>query len=84
LAGYEILDYSKAYEPQYDPYFRLDARIAYHINFKRSKNAEFAFDVQNITNHKNILLQSYNPETNSMVTDYQFGLFYVFLIIFQF
>jgi len=84
LAGYEIPDLSKAYEPQYDPYFRLDSRVSYHINFKSKVNAEFAFDVQNITNHKNILLESYNPETNSMQTDYQLGLFYVFLILFQF
>ena len=83
-AGREIPDYSRAYEPQYPPYFRLDGRLSWHINFKKAVNAELAFDVQNITNHKNILLQAYDPATNSMVTDYQLGLFYVFLILVQF
>ena len=83
-AGYEILDYSKAYEPQYNPYFRIDSRISYHINFKKSINAELAFDIQNITNHKNILLESYNADTNSIQTDYQLGLFYVFLFLVHF
>ncbi len=83
-AGEKILDYSRAYVPQYSPYFRLDTRLSYQVNFKNSKNAEFAVDIQNLTNHKNVLLQTYNVETSSMVTDYQLGLFYVFLIIFQF
>ncbi len=81
--GVEILDYSQAFEPQYEPYFRLDGRISYNVNFKKV-NAEFAFDVQNITNNKNVMLQSYNPETNQLRTDYQLGLFYVFLIRVQF
>ena len=84
IAGYEIPDISKAYIPQYNPYFRIDSRISFHLNFKSKVNAEFAFDVQNITNHKNILLESYNPETHSMQTDYQLGLFYLFLILVQF
>jgi len=83
LYGFEILDYSQAFEPQYEPYFRIDGRISYLVNFKNF-NAEFAFDVQNITNNKNILMQSYNPKTNSIRTDYQLGLFYVFLIRIEF
>ncbi len=83
LYGVEILDYSQAYEPQYDPYFRLDGRISYHKNFKKF-NTELAFDVQNLTNHKNIMQQSYDPETQSLRTDYQLGLFYIFLFRVQF
>ncbi|MBN2892996.1 MAG: TonB-dependent receptor [Bacteroidales bacterium] len=83
LAGAEIPDYSQAYKPQYDPYFRLDGRISYNVNFKKV-DAEIAFDVQNITNNKNIMMQSYDPYSNQLRTDYQLGLFYVFLIRVQF
>jgi len=83
LYGVEILDYSKAYDHQYDPYFRIDGRISYQVNFNKM-NAEFAFDVQNITGKDNVLLQSYDASTNSIRTDYQLGLFYVFLIRVQF
>ncbi|MCF6366170.1 MAG: TonB-dependent receptor [Bacteroidales bacterium] len=83
LAGTKILDYSQAYEPKFDDYFRIDGRIGFKLNSKKF-NTEFAFDLQNITNHKNILLQSYDVDTNSVVYDYQLGLFYVFFIRFQF
>lgn len=83
LLGSEVLDYSQAFEAQYDPYFRLDGRISYQVNLNKM-NAEFAFDVQNLTSKENILMQSYDPNTNSIRTDYQLGLFYVFLIRVQF
>ncbi len=79
----EIPDYSQAFVPQYDPYFRLDGRISYNVNFK-NVSADIAFDVQNLTNNKNILMQSYDPATNQIRTDYQLGFFYVFLIRIQF
>ncbi len=83
LAGTEIFDYSRAYEPKYPDYFRIDGKIGFKIN-RKTFNTEFAFDLQNITNHKNVLLQHYDVESNSVVNDYQLGLFYVFLIRFQF
>ena len=83
LAGIKMYDYSKAFEPKYDDYFRIDSRIGYKANFKKF-NAELAFDLQNILNHKNVLMQTYDVETNSVYYDYQLGLFYVFLIRFQF
>ena len=47
-------------------------------------NTEIALDVQNLSNHKNILLENYDVENAKVVYDYQFGLFYVFLLRFQF
>lgn len=79
----QISDYSKAYDPQYPDYFRIDTRIGFKLN-RKMFNTEFAFDLQNITNHKNILLQTYDVKSNSVVNDYQLGLFYVFFIRFQF
>jgi len=82
-AGTEIHDYSRAYEPKYPDYFRIDGRIGFKMN-RKEFNTEFAFDLQNISNHKNVLLQHYDLESNSVINDYQLGLFYVFLIRFQF
>ena len=81
--GKKILDYTRAYEPSYPAYFRLDGRISFKLNRKKF-NTEIAFDVQNITNHKNILLETYDVESATVKYDYQLGLFYVFLLRFQF
>lgn len=83
LTGTLIEDTSKAYEPKYDDYFRLDSRLTLKINRKKF-NTEIAFDVQNLTRKKNVLLQTYNVQTQSVQYDYQLGLFYMFLIRFQF
>ena len=83
LAGYKIMDYSKAYEPNFSPYFRLDGRISFTLNRKKF-NTEIAFDLQNITKHDNVLLETYDAETGNIRYDYQLGLFYVFLLRFQF
>ncbi len=83
LTGAKVLDYSKAYEPQYPPYFRIDTRISFKLNRKKF-NTEIAFDIQNITGHENILLETYDVKTASIKFDYQLGLFYVFLLRFQF
>jgi len=83
IEGDKVMDYSKAYEPQYPDYYRIDARISFKLNRKKF-NTEIAFDVQNITSHKNILLETYDLKSASIKYDYQLGLFYVFLLRFQF
>lgn len=83
LTGQKVLDLDQAYVPQYPAYFRLDGRMSFKLNRKKF-NMELAFDVQNITGHKNILLETYDVSTHSIKYDYQLGLFYVFLLRFQF
>ena len=83
LMSIAVYDQSHAYEPQYPAYSRLDGRITFQIN-REKFNTEIAFDVQNLTNHKNIMLESFDPVSSSIKYDYQFGLFYVFLIRIQF
>jgi hypothetical protein len=39
---------------------------------------EFALDISNITNNKNILTLTYLPETGEIAENYQLGLFPVF------
>ena len=42
---------------------------------KRKLTNSFFFDVQNITNNKNVFAQRYNPQTNNINTAYQIGFF---------
>lgn len=82
-AGMKVLNYDEAFEHQFDDYFRLDGRVGFQLNMKKY-HVELAFDVQNLTGQENVLLQTYDVESNSIVYDYQLGLFYVFFIRFQF
>lgn len=69
---------------QFAPYNRLDFRIAYKINAKRS-NVEIAFDLVNVLGAKNVLALSYAPDpaninADPLIKNYQLGflpLFYV-------
>ena len=62
---------------QYRPYFRLDFKVGYKWNFMNLAH-EFALDISNITNNKNILTLTYLPETGEITENYQLGLFPVF------
>jgi len=74
LAQTEVYDYSHAYDEKYDDYFRTDLRISFRQNLKRVTQ-EWSFDVQNLTNHKNIFTQRYEKGSGKMVNIYQMGFF---------
>jgi len=71
-------DWARAYEKRYDDYFRVDARLSYKLNGKKMSQ-EWAIDLKNISNNKNIYSESYNPRTQSLSYDYQTGFFPMFL-----
>lgn len=73
-----VYDIDKAYEVQYPDYQRFDIRIAFKQNFKKVTQ-EWAIDIQNVINHKNIFRQQFNPNERRIETDYQMGLFPMFL-----
>jgi len=73
-AGDEVYDWENAYEKKYSNFLRFDCRIGYRTNFKRFSQ-EVAFDFQNITNHKNILLQKFDPGTGELKDVFQIGFF---------
>jgi hypothetical protein len=77
-AGKEIDDYAHLYDKRYDNYMKFDLRISFKQNGKRISQ-EYAFDLQNFTNNKNIFQQYYNPTTEKMQTEYQNGIFPMFL-----
>ncbi|MGZ4057860.1 MAG: TonB-dependent receptor [Bacteroidia bacterium] len=69
---------------QFPPYNRLDFKISYKVNFKRT-GLEFALDLLNVLNTKNILALSYSPDpanlqADPLVKNYQLGFIPIFYI----
>jgi hypothetical protein len=65
---------------QYNAYFRLDLKVGYKWNYAKLSH-EFALDISNITDNKNILTLTYIPERDQgdrVQENYQLGLFPVF------
>ena len=73
-AGYAIFDETRAYSERQSDYFRFDVKLAFRREMKKS-TMEWAIDLQNVTNHKNVFRNSYNPRTGELVTEYQQGFF---------
>jgi hypothetical protein len=79
-----VADNDKVNTLQFDPYNRLDFRIAYKINTKKI-GYEIAVDLVNVMNTKNVLALSYAPDpanvnADPLIKNYQLGflpLFYV-------
>jgi hypothetical protein len=67
-----VLFENRAFENQYDPYFRTDLRLSYNINRKKVSH-QFALDFQNVTNNQNVFAERYNVRTNTITTEYQQG-----------
>lgn len=74
LQGHEVDIDAQAFSLQYPVYYRLDLKISYRISLRKMTH-EFSFDVQNVTNHKNVFIKLYDARTNSLVTEYQQGFF---------
>ncbi len=74
-----------AYSQRIPDFFRLDVKTGFTYNSKHSKVAHSVFfDVQNVTNNKNVFARRYNPVTKSTNTAYQIGLFPNFVYKVQF
>ncbi len=66
-------------------FFRMDVKAGVTINSKKRKlSHSLFFDIQNVTNNKNVFAQRYNPVTKSINTAYQIGLFPNFVYKIQF
>ena len=74
MEGTTVYDEEHAYSEKFRDYFRLDLRVAYRMD-NRKFSQEFAFDVQNITNHENPLYMQYNPKTGETEFVSQLGIF---------
>lgn len=67
-------DWSQAYDQQFDPFFKADFKIGYRLN-KRRVSQEMVFSIENFTNHKNVLMQTYNRSKNEVKNLNQLGFF---------
>ena len=74
LAREAVYNESLAYSNRQKDYFRVDFKIGYRRDFAKS-SMEFSLDLQNITNNQNVFRQSYDPLSNSIVTEFQQGFF---------
>lgn len=71
-------DFNNAFKTKTNPYFRTDLRIGLKKNMKRITQ-EWAIDLQNLTNHKNIYGQNYDKTTGQISYSYQEGFYPMFL-----
>lgn len=72
----EVRDGSVAFQPQYDPYFRIDIKPSYRLNTKKFTH-ELSVDIQNVTKHNNIFQQQFDLNTQTIKTDYQLKFFVI-------
>ncbi|MCB0642214.1 MAG: TonB-dependent receptor, partial [Phaeodactylibacter sp.] len=71
-----ILDESKAFSEQFEPYLRWDIKFGYTLNSPTKKfSQQFFIDLQNVTGRQNVFSKRYNPQTNEVNTVYQAGFF---------
>ncbi len=73
-AGYIIFKEDEAYSLQNDPYWRLDMKLSFNRNGKRTTQ-KFYIDFQNVTNNKNIYIRTLNPKTGKTSEIDQIGFF---------
>ena len=72
LSGEEVRDLDNVFNSQYANYVRGDFRVGFKLIGKKVTQ-EWAFDLQNITNHRNIFYEEYSVSTQGINTIYQTG-----------
>lgn len=74
-----------AYTERNPDFFRLDVKTGFTLNSKKHKLSQSVFfDIQNVTNNKNVFAQRYNTVTKTINTAYQIGFFPNFMYKIQF
>jgi hypothetical protein len=74
VQGEAVYDFSKAYSEREKAYFRFDARVSFKMNGKRTTQ-EWALDITNLTNHKNVYTSFYSSSKKAIDYVYQQGMF---------
>ena len=78
-AGETVYDYTNIFGSRYKDYFRFDLRISYKMN-KQKFAQEWALDMQNLTNQKNIYMEQFlynrlKPQDSKISYAYQIGFY---------
>ena len=63
----------KAFTERNPDYFRIDIRISVKRNYAKLTST-LAFDIQNLTNYKNVRMQYFDPISGKIKTEYQIPL----------
>jgi len=79
----QVDEWDKAYEKRRPDYIRLNLRVGYKVNFRKS-TFEIAIDMLNLTNRKNIYFEFFDPSTGEIKTVYQLPFLPIPLIRMQF
>ncbi|MFW6259374.1 MAG: TonB-dependent receptor [Tangfeifania sp.] len=66
-----------AYAKQFSDYLKADVKIGYRLDGKKVSQV-WEFYVENVTNHKNPLHQTFDPGAGEVKTVYQLGIFPLF------
>ncbi|MBE9511944.1 MAG: TonB-dependent receptor, partial [Bacteroidetes bacterium] len=64
----------QAYSKKFANYLKADFKLGFRSNSKKVTQ-EWQLYVENVTNHKNVLMQIYDAETESVKMTYQLGFF---------
>jgi len=81
----EVADDSRAFEEQFDSYFRWDMKFGVKLNSATRKFSQaFYMDIQNVTDNENIFDKRYNRNTNMVNDIYQIGFFPNFIYKIEF
>lgn len=70
--GEEVRDEVNAFSGQFPAYFRADIRIGFKRIGKKITQ-EWAIDLQNISNQRNVFFEQYNRTTQGIATTFQTG-----------
>lgn len=74
-----------AFSERYPYFLRLDVKVGYRYNSTKRKVSHYwAFDVNNVTNRKNVFADRYNSVSKGISTAYQIGFFPNFVYRVQF
>ena len=73
-AGYVIFKENEAYSLQNDPYLRLDFKLSYNRNGKKTTQ-KWYIDLQNLTSRENIYIRTLNPKNGTTGVINQIGFF---------
>ncbi len=74
--GETVFNTNEAFSLRYPDYERADGRIDFRLNFQGWSLINF-FSVENIFNRRNLLNQSFSPNTGAITDNYQLGRFFI-------
>ena len=70
--NYPVYDWNNAYARRRSDYFTLNTSIYFTLN-RPKYNLQIMADIQNMTNHKNIFIERFDPTTGGIRYEYQLG-----------